>query len=69
MPELVSKIRMPLWLLRSMVLKLLAVYIQTFAQSDLYYMSKFEKGDEEQQTYSAFFRKCADATASTFSTI
>ena len=44
-------------------------YIKCLLHSDLYYMSKFEKGDEGEKTYSAFFRKCADAAASTFSTI
>ena len=38
-----------------------------FANSDLYYMSKFEKGDEEREAYSAFFRKRANVAADAFS--
>ena len=42
---------------------------KVFANADLYYMSKFEKGDEAEQEYSTFFRKRTDAATSAFSTI
>ena len=60
---------MRLWRLQSMVWNMLEIYIKHFLNADLYYMSKFEKGDEEEKEYSAFFRKCADAVADAFSTI
>ena len=45
---------MPLWPLQSMVWKLLETLHAYFQHSDLYYMSKFEKGDEEEKNIQLF---------------
>ena len=45
------------------------IYMHCLHHSDLYYMSKFEKGDEDAKEHSAVFGKRTDASTFSFSTI